>query len=124
MVDRNGQSNSSFVAESLHDTLKTQLETSRKINLKHLNQEGLPKKCNYQKPCRICVVGEDELTSEKSNAIYRRTKEATDDYIYRHFLYSFLKEKAAHRTEVALGSLGVKSSGAKEGERPKDKQEE
>ena len=41
-----------------------------------------------------------------------RNREPTDDYIYRHFLYPFLKVKEAHRTETALGSM--KSSGAKD----------
>ena len=112
VVDQNGLSNAPFIAESIHETFKTQLETSRKINLKNLNQEGFPKKCNFQKPCRICVVGEDGPTSEKASAIYRRNRESTDDYIYQHFLYPFLKAKEAHRTETALGSM--KSSGAKD----------
>ena len=112
VVDQTGLSNAPFVAESLHGFLKTQLETSRKISLKHLNQEGLPKKCKFQKPCRICVVGEDGPTSEKASAIYRRNRESTDNYIYQRVLYPFLEVKEAHRTETALGSM--KSSGAKD----------
>ena len=112
VVDQNGPSNAPFIAESLHETLKTQLETSRKINLRHLNQEGLPKKFNFRNPCRICVVGEDGPTSEKASAIYGRNRESTDDYIYQCFLYPFLKAKEAHCTETGVGSM--KTSGAKD----------
>ena len=49
VVDQNGQSNAPFIAESLRDTLKAQLKTSRKISLKHLNQKRSPQEVQLPK---------------------------------------------------------------------------
>ena len=44
-----GKSNAPFIAESLPEVLKKQLETSRKIDYKHLNGESPTKKCSFSK---------------------------------------------------------------------------
>ena len=44
VVDEYGVSSAPYVAENIHKALKENLKTSRKINLKHLNQESFPTK--------------------------------------------------------------------------------
>ena len=105
VVDEHGTSSAPCVAESIHASLKANQQTSRRISLKHLNEESLPKRCSVKHPCRVCVVGEDGPASDKSTRIYQKMKEAADDFVYHNFMLAFLIEKVTHRGNTAVESL-------------------
>ena len=119
VADHHGRSVAPFVAQTIYKTLKEQFETKRPINIKHLGEQNMPKKCSFEKICRICRVGDDSHETERTARIFNRSKSAAEENIATQILLAFrdpdFQKKAAEKkiqesTERALKAVGSREA--------------
>ena len=119
VADHHGRSVAPFVAQAIYKTLKEQFETKRPINIKHLGEQNMPKKCSFEKICRICRVGDDSHETDRTARIFNRSKSAAEENIAAQILLAFrdpdfqkkeAEKKVQESTERALKAVGSKEA--------------
>ena len=86
-------------------------------NCKHLGAEGLPKKCSFEKTCRICRVEDDSHETDRTYTICARAMVNAESNGGQSFMKAFFgpqeddDRKDRRRDEPASSSKGARSCG-------------